>query len=793
MSSTSHIRPAWQLMRVFALLALLVAALAGYAPHAQAAPPTDTALEFDTPGTSGFTTYLSGTTPPDGTNQQVSGGALRITTTSGDLPPNGGTAPSPTAQDNALAITYQSQGAYTIGARLLNPSVFQKPGQSAGIFIGQDSSNYIRFTLGVGSKRSSAPRLQLDVMDRGKLRSATIDLSPATLTAPTIDLFLNVDHTGGGKLTALYRIDSADPNAGRLATSRNFPRWLRQIGPGSVYAGVISTSRSAPSIEVDFDWFRLTLAPQVTPSLSATKTVNRDGITGPAVNPEDTLTYTISVTNNSNASVTVQVADPIPVDTTYVQGSATNGAAPDGSNSQVLWSTTIGSLQSASFTFQVKINPAPLQSSTILNTAALTSSAGGFPALLSASTLVNGVPDLSGSDYSAAPASVGKNGQITYTLNLLNDGPGIANNATAQLILPTKTTYVQGSAHASSGSLLLDPSHTLLTWSAAGPLAVNGTAAISFTVQASGSFINNEPIISQAIVQADGELPSIATAQALFVDALSVAGVSGTKTVDKAEADPGATLSYTITVVNNASTPANSLLSLVDPIPQDTAFVSSSIPTVGSASYDSANKRVNWEIGTLGAGQSATLSLQVTINQLPLHSALVVNKAVLTNPAVSVPQTLLSAATVVRGVADLSNSSYNASPVNVGTNGVVTYALNLLSNGTAAASAATAQLTIPNVPGVTFVANSATASSGNIVPAGSQLNWSAGGPLPIGALVKISFQMKVTGTPTNGVAIPSTATVQASGTLPTVLATKATYGTIGQAPNNPVYVPIIVR
>src|SRR5262249_53300906 len=144
----------------------------------------------------------------------------------------------------------------------------------------------------------------------------------------------------------LYRIDSDDPNAGRLATSRNFPRWMKQGNP-IVYAGAITTNRgAAASIAMSYDWFRLTTdpsQPHVVASVSGTKTVDKDGISGPAVNPGDTLTYTINVTNNSTTTTNVQIKDAIPADTTYVDGSVNtlqSGATFDAANNQIVLAST---------------------------------------------------------------------------------------------------------------------------------------------------------------------------------------------------------------------------------------------------------------------------------------------------------------------------------------------------------------------------------------------------------------------------------------------------------------------
>jgi uncharacterized repeat protein (TIGR01451 family) len=781
-------------IQLLAALALVLVAIAGAAPYsAIAAGPSPVALEFDgTDDTNLLNTFLAtslaGTRAPDGTakvNTAVPG-ALQVASTAGDLPPFG------TNQDNALALQYDSAGAYMIGVRLLKP-VFTAPYQSAGIYIGKSSTQYIRFTVGRGSKNSNGERIELDVLEsNGKLRSSIIPLPSGTLASisTSLDLFLNIDHTGSGKLTALYRIDSDDPNAGRLATSRNFPRWLRQGNAVPVYAGVITTNRGAPTpTTIAYDWLRLTSAPQVQAAVSGTKTVDKDGITGPAVNPGDTLTYTISMTNNGTAA-NVQIADPIPVDTTYMQGSVTNGATFDAANNQiVLPSTSLGAGATLSFSYQVKINPAPLQSSTIVNTAMLTYGTNTVPALLPAFTTVGVTPDLSDSVYVASPAAVGPNGKVTYTLNVINDGTATANGATAQLSIPSNAALVPNSASASSGSLAIDPSLTMLTWNAAGPMTPDpaSAATITFQIQIGSNLANGTPFLSQAVLQANGTLPNIVTAQASYSIATAINGI---KTVDKATAAPGAPLKYVITVSNTSGAAVNNL-QVTDPIPQDTSYSGnlSATPGAGTPTYDNVNQQVIWPIPALAAGQSITMTFQVQIKPLPLHSAVIANKAVLTVPGA--PQTLLSASTIVSGVADLSDSVYTVAPATVSPNETVSYTLNLLNDGTTAASSATAELTIP--AGTTLVANSATATSGSISinAALNKITWAAAGPLPIGSVTRISFQARVNSTTTSGF-VTSIATMQATGSVPNVETARSAVA-VSAPPKKLVYLPLLAR
>jgi uncharacterized repeat protein (TIGR01451 family) len=183
------------------------------------------------------------------------------------------------------------------------------------------------------------------------------------------------------------------------------------------------------------------------------------------------------------------------------------------------------------------------------------------------------------------------------------------------------------------------------------------------------------------------------------------------------------------------------------------------------------------------------MTFQVLINQLPLHSAVIANKAVLTVPGS--PDSLLSATMIVDGVADLSHSLYTADPASVAPNGTITYMLNLLNDGTTAATNATAELTIP--AGVTLVANSATATSGalNVNTGLSKITWTAGGPLPIGSVTRISFQVKLNSTTANTI-FASTATMQATGTVPNVATAQSNL--VQSAPSGKIlYMPIIMR
>jgi len=111
--------------------------------------------------------------------------------------------------------------------------------------------------------------------------------------------------------------------------------------------------------------------------------------------------------------------------------------------------------------------------------------------------LVAEAPDLSASTK-AAPAGILEDGEITYTVHIVNGGSGPANTATMVDVLPVDTTYVAGSVTCTSGSCSYNVGLNQIEWSGTVPVA--GDVTVAFAVDtdavACGSTINNTAVIN---------------------------------------------------------------------------------------------------------------------------------------------------------------------------------------------------------------------------------------------------------------------------------------------------------
>jgi uncharacterized repeat protein (TIGR01451 family) len=216
-----------------------------------------------------------------------------------------------------------------------------------------------------------------------------------------------------------------------------------------------------------------------------------------------------------------------------------------------------------------------------------------------------------------------------------------------------------------------------------------------------------------------------------IVSWLSWLGAS-TVTVDKGMAAEGDILTYTIVLKNTGTTnAANATLS--NTIPTYTIYVPHSLS--GGASYDLATNRVHWQ-GTVVAGTSLTFTYQAAVvSPLPDGTAIVNTAQIGDGTHIFLDKT----ATTVVDVPDLSPSTKQVDKGLAGNGDPLTYTITLRNVGTLDARIATLWDAAPRH--TTYIAGSASASSGTITDTGGQIQWA--GQVSVGSPVTITYGVMV--------------------------------------------------
>ena len=195
------------------------------------------------------------------------------------------------------------------------------------------------------------------------------------------------------------------------------------------------------------------------------------------------------------------------------------------------------------------------------------------------------------------PVYIGDN--ITYTMNVANNGPDAATNVVLTDTLPAGAAFVSASAGCG------DVSGTVTC--AVGDLANGGTATIQIVVTATttGTLTNSATVASD--VDDPNGLNDSASAQTTVNPA---ADVSITKSGSPDPVPPGGTVTFTIVVSNSGPSSATGV-TVTDPILTGTL---QSVTGQGCAQVKAKGKTtVACSVGTLASGANSTITLLVTM------------------------------------------------------------------------------------------------------------------------------------------------------------------------------------
>jgi uncharacterized repeat protein (TIGR01451 family) len=330
------------------------------------------------------------------------------------------------------------------------------------------------------------------------------------------------------------------------------------------------------------------------------------------------------------------------------------------------------------------------------------------------------------------------------TITTIKTGGTESGTSTTFTVNPTAPiigTITQPTCTTTTGSVALSGLPSTGTWTimeSLGLTTISGTGSTgTFTGLAAGTYA--------FIVTNSTGCASTASSNAVIVENICAdlaISVSGTP-------DPviaGQVITYTIALSNLGNSTAQAV-AVTDNLPAGLTLMSAT-PSKGSFTAP------NWTVGTLGAGQSETLSILAMVSASAPGESTIINavSVVSTTFDPDVANNTATATTHVDAVADLKISNTSTpDPVTAGQN--LTYVIKVENLGTGDAQGVTVTDNLP--AGVTLV--SATPSTGTWTAP----TWSAGA-LAAGATATLNIVVTVNTNVAAGTSVSNTATVESA-------------------------------
>lgn len=327
------------------------------------------------------------------------------------------------------------------------------------------------------------------------------------------------------------------------------------------------------------------------------------------------ITYILTARNNGPSTATnVSLIDNLPNNVAVVSVAATGGGicqqnVPAPGKIQCLWASMAnGSTQSV--TLVVRATKAA-ENTIITNQATISSDIQDLTAANNSSSVSTSITPAAVDiivNKTDLVDPVAQNSIVVYQVSVHNLGPSVATNVLLTEHLPY--TYLEFiSADPDQGSCNTpDSNHEMLC--SLGNIEAGQTALVTIRMlaKAIGTDINQVSINSdEQDANSGNNLANENTTVQLGAD------VQVSKSVDETFVLVNEPFWYTLNVINQG--PANSNVNLIDVLPPGLQYQSYT-STRGSCSYNATNRNVTCGLGFMTVGQSATIKISVTANQL---------------------------------------------------------------------------------------------------------------------------------------------------------------------------------
>ncbi|MGC4013569.1 MAG: putative Ig domain-containing protein, partial [Luteolibacter sp.] len=371
-----------------------------------------------------------------------------------------------------------------------------------------------------------------------------------------------------------------------------------------------------------------------------------------------------------------------------------------------------------------------------------------------------------------SPDPVLAGNQLTYTINVVNNGPSAAASVSLSDTVPVGATFVSFTAPGG--------------WTPSTP-AVNGTGTVtatkstvapaesaSFTLVvkvgssvANGNVVSNTAAVSTSTVELNtGDNTATATTT---VSTFADLAVTVTDSPDPVTA--GQNLTYTVTYGNAGPSDAASV-TVNDTLPAGTTFVSASSPDGWSATTPAVGSggTVTFTSQSISPGGSGSFTIVVNVAASTASGAVISNIATIGSAAndTNSGNNSATATTTVNRSADLAiTATATPDPVNATQN--ATYTIDVVNNGPSDASSAL--VTFPFPANVTFVSATTppgwTKTSTNNVGDGTGTVTYSASSFAASATSQFVIVLKVNATAPNNSHLNNTITISSSTTDPT--------------------------
>lgn len=318
------------------------------------------------------------------------------------------------------------------------------------------------------------------------------------------------------------------------------------------------------------------------------------------------ITYTMTVSNGGpSAADNVVLTDILPAGTSFVSVNTSQGTAANNSGTITANLGTIAAGGSATVTLVVSTASSLADNATVNNTATVTSDYLDTDLTNnsdSTSTAVDRLVDLA-ITKTDSPDPVLVNGQLTYTLTVINNGPSDASGVIITDNIPATLNIVS----ATSNDATVSTTGNTVTFTAA-TLASGATATATIVVSVADTTIttvaNTATVTS---VETDSNPNNNSSTANTTVTPVADLRITKTDSTDPVIA--GGTMSYTLTVVNDGPSGATNVV-VTDILPAGLTFTSA---TASQGSVNHASGTVTANLGNMANGATATITINVNV------------------------------------------------------------------------------------------------------------------------------------------------------------------------------------